>query len=331
MTPGWSLDGIGAGAARWPGATAVAARTAWEGRVGMGEAIIGRRGVLRAGAGIGAAAALGVLGAPSASALPVYTAYYNGVSIEYVWSGAPLSRSIVFVHGGCHGSWCWGPYMQYLAACGWNCYSLNWFNHGGSLDQASSVFAARSIAAVTHEIRQTVLFCGSPAPLLVGHSMGALAAQRYAGQYSVRGLALICPVAPQEVGNAYVPIPVDPAVPWGPPPFADAQQMFFGGFTLASAQAYYARLEPESARAVLEATGRAGVSVSSLAVRARAPRITVIAAQNDTLTPPSVTAAVAAYYQCQYVQLSGQSHDGPLIGPNWTLGAQSLWAFAETT
>jgi pimeloyl-ACP methyl ester carboxylesterase len=297
--------------------------------VGEGHGL-GRRTLLRAGVGLGAAVAAGVgLGTPKAHAAPVYTATLGGVSIDYVWAGAPLSRSIVFVHGGAHASWCWANQLQYFAARGWNCYALNWYNHGASQDLPTSTFASRSIAAVVQEIWYAVLFTGTLCPVLVGHSMGALAAQRYASLYSVRGLSLLAPVAPQEVGNAYVPIPVEPGVPWGPPPFEAAQHMFFGGLSLAAAQSYYAQLCPESGQAILEATDRAGVSVSSAAVRARAPHIQVIAAQDDALTPPDVTAEVATYYQAGYHLLPGESHSGMLLGPNWTAAAQLLHTFVE--
>jgi pimeloyl-ACP methyl ester carboxylesterase len=258
----------------------------------------------------------------------IRTTTVDGVAIDYVDADGEPDRSLVFVHGGCHGSWCWQPYLTHFAARGWRGFALNWYGHGGSRPLPDAELARRGIAAVVEEIHTTVGFAGT-VPVLVGHSMGALAAQCYAAAHDVAGLVLVAPAAPLEVGNPYLPIPVDPDVPFSPPPFEDARQMFFTGFDEASARRYHALLGPESAQAILEVTGRAGVPVDAAAVRRHAPRIQVVAAEHDALTPPDVTARVADYVGAEYHLMPGQSHDGLLLGPGWTAAAELIADFLD--
>ncbi len=293
-----------------------------------GRQLASRRAVLRAGVGLGVAGALGMSGQGVAGAATVRTATVDGVFIEYVRESLPLSRSLVFVHGGGHASWCWAPYLQYFAGRGWNCFAMNWYSHGRSRALPTDVFARRSIAAVTYEIHRAVQYTATT-PIIVGHSMGALAAQAYAAQHDVAGLVLLAPTAPEQVGNPLVPIPVDPAVPWGPPPFEMAQQMFFTGFDEAVARQYHAKLGPESAQAILEVTGRAAVSVPAAAVLDHVSDIQVVAAQDDILSPPDVTSAIADYYGAEYHLMPGMGHDGLLLGPNWQSAAALVSTFVE--
>jgi pimeloyl-ACP methyl ester carboxylesterase len=252
----------------------------------------------------------------------------DGVFVEFVGEIDPAGRSLVFVHGGCHASWCWRNYLGYFAGRGWNCFTLDWYGHGRSRQLAPEELARRSIAEVVHEIHRAVELSGT-CPIIIGHSMGALASQCYAARHDVAGLVLLAPTAPQEVGNASVPIPVDPEVPWGPPPFDVAKQMFFVGFNDSLARSYHALLGPESAQAILEVTGRAGVSVGADDIRDRTTRILVVAAENDALAPPNVTARIANYYQAEYHLLAGQGHDGLLLGPAWREAANLVAAFTE--
>lgn len=50
-------------------------------------------------------------------------------------------------------------------------------------------------------------------PVLVAHSMGALAAQKYAEGHEVAGLVLLTPVVPAEVGGPVIDVPFDPSAP----------------------------------------------------------------------------------------------------------------------
>ena len=58
----------------------------------------------------------------------------HGVRVERFMPLTPVQgpRPIVFVHGGCHGSWSWVHFLPYFAQAGWDCHALNWFGNNGS-------------------------------------------------------------------------------------------------------------------------------------------------------------------------------------------------------
>src|SRR5467141_3479049 len=81
-------------------------------------------------------------------------------------------RPIVFVHGGCHGSWSWVHFPPYFAQAGWDCHALNWFGHNGSAPHPEVGLLQRGIADVTEEIAH-VAGQFEESPVIVAHSMGA--------------------------------------------------------------------------------------------------------------------------------------------------------------
>ena len=78
----------------------------------------------------------------------------HGVRVERFMPLTPVQgrRPIVFVHGGCHGSWSWVHFLPYFAKAGWDCHALNWFGHNGSEPHPEVGLLQRGIADVTEEI-----------------------------------------------------------------------------------------------------------------------------------------------------------------------------------
>ena len=218
---------------------------------------------------------------------------------------------IIFVHGGCHGSWSWEKFLPYFAAAGWECHALNWHGHNGSEAKPKEQFVKRSIADVVEEISVVASGLSRP-PVVVGHSMGGLASQKYAEQNPVAALVLTASVVPAEVAGMKLEFPVDMNELWGPPPFEDTLEMFFQGLTRTEAEHYYALLCRESPQAVFEAT-RCTVSVDK--VRVSGP-VLVLGAELDIMTPPHTGRALADFYGADYRYISGRGHN-LLLEPRW--------------
>jgi pimeloyl-ACP methyl ester carboxylesterase len=240
----------------------------------------------------------------------------NSVRVE---TCAPAERDerppLLFVHGGCHGSWSWRNFLPFFAGAGWDCHALNWYGHHGSESLPTGRFVRRGIADVTEEIAHVAAGFARP-PILIGHSMGGLASQKYAELHAVAGLVLITPVVPAEVGGAIIELPVDMAAPWGPPPFPVTLDLFFQGLSPEEAEPFYPLLCPESPRAVFEAT-RWTVPIDK--TRLSGP-ILVIAGELDILTPPSTGRALADFYNADYRYLPGVGHN-MLLEPHWRKSA----------
>lgn len=246
----------------------------------------------------------------------------GGVRVERC---APVGQSpddqrppLLLVHGGSHGSWCWENYLSYFSNAGWDTLALNWYGHGGSEDLAPEALVNRSIVDVTEEIGLVAGTLPRP-PVLFGHSMGGLAAQAYAERNEVAGLVLIASVVPLEVGAPVNEIPVDRSAPFPVLPFEVASEMFFQGLPETEARGLYARLVPESPRAVWEAS-RWTVSVDRS--RILCP-VLVIGGEVDILCPAEITRNLAAHYDAEYIFLPGRGHS-IILEPRWRETADQI-------
>jgi pimeloyl-ACP methyl ester carboxylesterase len=153
-----------------------------------------------------------------------------------------------------------------------------------------------SIADVVDDIDKVARCFASP-PVLIGHSMGGLAAQLYASAHEVSALVLLAPGVPSNVGAARIELPIgDMNTPWGPPPPDVARQMFFQGLDDAQAAHFNALLVPESPLRVYELT-RWSLAID--ATKLTAP-ILIVSGALDLLTPPETGAALAALYGATY-------------------------------
>jgi pimeloyl-ACP methyl ester carboxylesterase len=250
----------------------------------------------------------------------------HGVRVEHVPPATQTSKPpLIFIHGGCQGSWSWKNFLPFFAELGWDCHALNWYGHNGSDPHSTEPFFKRGIADVTEEIAHVAGQFDTP-PILIAHSMGGLASQKYAESHSVSALVLLTPVVPAQVGGDIIELPVDFEQPWGPPPFEVSMDLFFQGLTQDEARPYYPLLCPESPRCVFEAT-RWTVPIDK--VRVSGP-ILVVSGELDILTPPSTGRGLADFYGVDYRYLRGRGHN-LLLEPNWreTAGIIAGWLTRE--
>jgi pimeloyl-ACP methyl ester carboxylesterase len=247
-----------------------------------------------------------------------------GVRVERVRPAGddPQRTPIVFVHGGCHGGWMWRRMLHHFAALGHDCRALSWWGHGGSDALPPEAFVQRSIGDVVREIDLVVGGVERP-PILVGHSMGGLASQCYAAAHpdALAALALVTPVVPAAAAGDVIELPIEPGVPWGPPPLEVARDLFFQNMEDEEVRELHALLVPESPVAVHEAT-RWTLEVDVAAVAAVGP-ILVLAAEQDRLTPPAVVGRLAGLVGADYELFAGQGHSLPMAS-GWRAAADRI-------
>lgn len=237
---------------------------------------------------------------------------HDGIFVEYIKPDSEVSQTeklpLLFVHGGCHGSWCWHYYLKYFATVGYECYALNWYNHYKSATIPVDQFLKRSIADVTVEIDKIVDYLEIK-PVIVGHSMGGLASLKYAEQTLLPGLVLITPGIPREAGGAHIELPLPPndQQAFSPPPFEIAKELFFQGVDEEQAQYYHSLLCPESPKAVREVTEiEHAISVDKTKI---SHPILVLGAENDRLAPPGLVRKTADVYAADYIYIRGKGHN----------------------
>jgi pimeloyl-ACP methyl ester carboxylesterase len=215
----------------------------------------------------------------------------------------------VLVHGGAHAKWSFEQHARVLSDGGYEVHALDWFNHGQSAQLPEDHFLRRGIDDVAREELSYVADrLGSP-PIIIGHSMGAMAALLYAVSNPVERLVLLTPVVPSSVGADPIDLDVDLTKPFGPVPYDVARLLFFPTLDEDLARMYYDLLEPESPRAVWQAT-RWTIDVDLQAVTA--PTL-VFATELDFLTPPAAVAGLAELMGAPYELIPAIGHSEILL------------------
>ena len=98
---------------------------------------------------------------------------------------------LLFVHGAWHGAWCWEDFQRWFAQLGWETHAVDLRGHGDapidrSLRRTRIRHYADDVAAAIESLDRP--------PILVAHSMGALAAQKCLEKITLPGAVLVTPI-----------------------------------------------------------------------------------------------------------------------------------------
>jgi pimeloyl-ACP methyl ester carboxylesterase len=108
--------------------------------------------------------------------------------------------ALLFIHGAYAGAWCWDAhFLPYLAGRGCDTYAVSLRGHGRSdgrehLDSCSLEDYVADVVIAAAKIGRPMV--------LVGHSMGAIVAQRAARRCGAVGLILMAPVPPHGLSSS---------------------------------------------------------------------------------------------------------------------------------
>ena len=107
---------------------------------------------------------------------------------------------LLFVHGAFVGAWCWAEYfLPWFAQLGWETHALSLRGHG-----ASAGYERLHMTGLEDYVNDVVNVASrlERAPVLVGHSMGAIVVQRAARRCRAAAMVLMAPVPPQGLGTS---------------------------------------------------------------------------------------------------------------------------------
>ncbi|MFD3408898.1 alpha/beta hydrolase [Aquirufa sp. HETE-83D] len=110
-----------------------------------------------------------------------------------------MKETIVFVHGMCHGAWCWNEYfIPYFEKKGFRCiaFDLPGHEHKGSTHRITY-----SLGNYVQALHQVVEKLDQP-PIIIGHSMGGMILQRFLKTGSCKKAILLASVPPTGVFRA---------------------------------------------------------------------------------------------------------------------------------
>lgn len=124
------------------------------------------------------------------------------MALEVLTAGEASERPpLLFLHGSFCGAWIWAEhFLPYFAAAGWQCAAVSLRGHGASdgRDGLDGFGLADYVADVQEASKRF-----DRAPVLIGHSLGGMVAQRVACRMRVAGLALLASVGPGGIGSAF--------------------------------------------------------------------------------------------------------------------------------
>ena len=244
--------------------------------------------------------------------------------------GAVRPEPVLFVHGMWGGAWMWEPYLDFFAARGWRGYALNLRGHHGSRPVPD--IGRVSIHDYVADARAVAETLGRP--VVIGHSMGGLLAQKLAELLAPPAVVAVTPAAPRGVlalntlelaGAALRHLPEILGRRPLMPAFAEMEALELNRLPPADRRAVYERMVPESGRMTFD------IAVTGLRVEARRVRspMLVVAGADDRITPAKMVRRVARRYGATLREYPGFAHM-LLMEPGWERIAGDIADWLET-
>ncbi len=239
--------------------------------------------------------------------------------------GAGEPHRLLFLHGMWGGSWVWENFVNFFSERGCPCRAPDLEPDAKALQRPADLsdFLARARSCSADLIR----------PVLFGHSMGALLAQKLAEQMDATALILTCPAPPAGVLIRpelhhlgfllkYFPkLAVDTALL---PDFEDTKQLALNGLPPETQLRLYRQFTARPSRLLRQIlSGQMPVDPA----RIRCP-VLVVAAGQDRTTPPRLAAKIARRYGAEFRVYPEFAHMFPLE-PGWERVADDIAGWLE--
>lgn len=237
------------------------------------------------------------------------------------------SPPLLFVHGICHGAWCWEEnYTPFFGQHGFETHALDLRGHGGrgrdGLDTATlEDYAADVIAAASALPRP---------PVVVGHSMGGAVTQivlRNAPE-AIAGAVLLASMPPSRATlfemlrmqrSPRGGIALQKLVKGKQLSAAEVRRLpfFAGRISPAAAERYRSLLQAESQSAI------AGLMKLALPGPAPGPPVLVLGSRQDRIFGAATVRRTAAHFGVEPVVLDTGCHD-LMLDPGWEESARLI-------
>lgn len=244
--------------------------------------------------------------------------------------GAPL----LFVHGAFGAAWMWAEhFIPYFVRRGRRCTAVSLRGHGGSEGRPN--LADASLADYIADVMRALDTLTEP-PVLVGHSLGGLIAQRLVGTARIRGLVLIASVPPEGLALVGGRLAAGDPVVW-----LDAFIRSVAGFGFSTTEAarralfspdapverirrFAALMNPESPRALSEAH----IPVPMFSTFLTGVPSLVIAAGEDRVVSRAASLRTAFFQAAQYRLIEGLGH-AAMLDVGWEHAARTMLDWLE--
>ena len=248
--------------------------------------------------------------------------------------GPRIETPLLFIHGAYLGAWCWAEhFLPWFARHGYEAHALSLRGHGASPGRDKLHVA--SLDAYVDDVLSAAEQLSRP-PVLIGHSMGAVVAQRAARRCNARGMVLMAAVPPHGVGGSMLSLALR-----DPPLFFALNALQFGGadvsslrrvrdylfsasLTEAEVSRYLRRTQQESQRALVDLSWPQHFWIApSIGVPAL-----VIGAEKDAFFPTAMIEEAARFHGVAPRIFPSMAHV-MMLEPGWQDVAMHIHAWLE--
>ena len=226
--------------------------------------------------------------------------------------------TMLFVHGGFHGAWCWAPFLQFFSEQGISSAAVDLRGHGGQ--EQPDDFPRQGVNDMARDVIDAAQAVGDEI-ILVGHSTGALAALSSASRIKPRGLILIAPAAPAGIGQKLSLPNFAAEHELAVPNEARVRNWFLQGAGDVDVAPILQRLCPESP-AFMNDCFQSGVAVDPALIGS--PTLCISGAlDRSPLHGPEQDQAVATFLKAEIQMLPDAGHS-LMLEPLWRTGAVAI-------
>lgn len=250
---------------------------------------------------------------------------------------AETRAPILFVPGYFAGAWVFDRFLQYFAERGHAGYAVNLRGRGGSALRSGTLLGQVSLMDFVEDARDVAGWITerSGPPIVVGHSMGGLIAQKLAEEGVARALVLLSPAPPRGI-SVMTKLLLRRQLKHLPsllrsrriiPRWRDMRDLVLNRVPESEQRTMFERFVPESGRAGREMS-LGGVKVSAERIREHGCPVLVVTSDEDRFIPPKIAQRVATRYRAPLFMARGHGHL-MLQEPGWKETASFVAGWLE--
>ena len=244
---------------------------------------------------------------------------------------------ILFIPGYFAAAWVYECYLPFFAERGYAGFAVNLRGRGGSALPPGGTLGGVSLDDFIDDARSAARWITERIgrPIIVGHSMGGLIAQKLGEEGLARALVLLSPAPPRGISVItarllrrqlrYLPAILRSRTVV--PRFGDARDLVLNCVPEGERRALFAQFVPDSGRVGRQMSFGA-VKVDAARLRSHECPVLVVTSDDDRFIPPRVAQRVARRYQAPVYMARGHGHF-LLREPGWTEAASFIAGWLE--
>jgi pimeloyl-ACP methyl ester carboxylesterase len=224
---------------------------------------------------------------------------------------------ILYIPGYFASAWVYESYLPFFAARGYAGFALNLRGRGGSALPSGTMLGRVTLSDYIDDARQAARWLAERigTPIVFGHSMGGLIAQKLGEEGLARALVLLSPAPPRGISlltgsllrRQFRYLPAILRSRQVVPRLADMRALVLNHIPDADLQATFARFVPDSGRAGREMSFGA-VRVDADRLRENVRKVLVVTSDDDRFVPQRVAQRIAQRYRAPLYVARGHGH-----------------------